>query len=206
MNARDRLRPALPLLLLCACLPKSSNLEEQLDREVRALQIRTRALEAQLQTCATDQGGGLIYPELLQVFAGTEVQVEREAGRAVLVVPADLVFAPGTETLRDEGTMVLDLLGTALQLHPALEVWVVGHNDDALTAAARKRYADPMGISLARARAFAAALTERFGVDAERFTVAGRGEADPVADNDTPQGRAQNRRIVVVIGPQEKYR
>lgn len=200
------LLPTLIAALLTGCLPKTTDLEEQLDREVRAMQIRTRSLEAQVASCATDGATSTIYAELIQVYAGTEVQVEREGGRAVVVIPTDVVFAPSSDTLRTEAAMVVDLLGTALQLHPELGVWVIGHSDDALTPAAKKRYGDTWGFSVARARSFADALTAGFGVAPERMTIAGRGDLDPIADNDTPQGRAQNRRLVVVIGTAEKYR
>lgn len=200
------LRVACFAALLTGCLPKATDLEEQLDREVRALQIRTRTLEALVASCPTDGAASTIYAELIQVYAGTEVQVEREQGRAVVVIPGDVVFAPSSDTLRAEAAMVLDLLGTALQLHPELGVWVIGHSDDNLTPAAKKKYGDAMTFSLARARSFAGALADGFGVDPKRMTIAGRGELDPIADNDTPQGRAQNRRLVVVVGTAEKYR
>jgi flagellar motor protein MotB len=207
---RDVVSPPLRLCVLAAlltgCLPKTTDLEEQLDREVRALQIRTRSLEAQVASCATEGAASTIYAELIQVYSGTEVQVEREQGRAVVVIPGDVIFTPSSESLREEAAMVLDLLGTALQLHPDLGVWVIGHSDDNLTPAAKKKYGDTMAFSLARARTFADALADRFGVDPKRMTIAGRGDLDPIADNDTPQGRAQNRRLVVVVGTAEKYR
>ena len=103
--------------------------------------------------------------------------------------------------------MVSDLLATALKLHADSQVWIVGHtDDDALGGTLKRRFGDNWGLSTARAQAFMRVLVDRFGVDERRFTVSGRGPSHPIATNDTPEGRARNRRLVVVVGPPEDYR
>ena len=96
--------------------------------------------------------------------------------------------------------MVPDLLATALGLHPELEVQIIAHTDDVeLSGAARKKYGSLWGLSLAQSTGFMVALVE-LGVPESRFTLSARGGQEPIAESDTPEGRAQNRRLVMVIG------
>ncbi len=173
----------------------------QLDAEVRAGRQRVQLLEARLADCPEPAGLEPLHTELLQVFGGTEVRVSREGGLPVLRIPADVLFAAGETSLRGEAAMVVDLLATALDRYADAPVLLVGHTDDApLHGRAIEAYGDQRGLSLAMADALADALTLRHGVAAARFTVAGRGAAAPLAANDTPEARAQNRRVVVVLG------
>ncbi len=200
---------ALAALLLAGCLHPAADadLVHQLDREVLALRERNRLLEEQAADCGQGGPPPPIYPELVQVFRDTEVRVAREGQRVAVTIPGGLLFAPGGTTVREEAGMVLDLLATALQLHPDQHVWVVGHTDgEPLSGSLRRRYGTNWELSAARAAAFMHALVEEHGIAEDRFTIAGLGATRPVADNDTPEGRAQNRRIVVVIGPPEDWR
>ena len=201
----------LSLVLWAALLgcPKAADRElvHQLDREILALRERNEALKTQLQSCSAGELDTELYAQLNQVFSGTEVQVGRAGVRAVVTIPGELLFAPGSVEVREEARMVLDLLGIALRLHGDTHVWVVAHTDDeALSGALKRRFLDNWGLSTARSRAIMLKLSEDFGVEAERFTIAGRGSSEPVAENDTPEGRAKNRRVVVVIGAPDATR
>lgn len=195
-------------LLLGGCVPATydRDLVTQLDREILALKQRTEVLQDQVKNCA-DAGGeaGPIYTELVQVFSGTEVKVLRSGVRTVVVVPSDQLFSPGETVVRDEAMMVPDMLATALGLHPELSVQVVAHTDNVeLSGADKRRYLSLWGLSMAQATGFMVALVQ-LGVDESRFTISGRGGQEPVAESDTPEGRAQNRRIVVIIGPSHDW-
>ncbi len=204
------MKRVLALLLagvgLTAC-PKTSDtdLVHQLDREVLALKERNKALQGQLDHCSEGELDTELYAQLNQVFSGTEVQVGRQGSRAMVVIPGELLFSPGSTKVREESKMVLDLLATALQIHEDAQVWVIGHtDDDPLTGSLRRRYGDNWGLSTARAHAFMQVLVSDFDIASDRFTIAGRGPSEPLASNDTPEGRALNRRIVVVVGPPEE--
>jgi len=186
---------------------RDSDLVHQLDREIIALREKNQVLLDQLASCSEGELDTELYAQLNQVFSGTEVQVSRQGSRSIVTIPGELLFAPGSTEVREESAMVTDLLATALKLNPEMQIWIIGYtDDDALSGTLRRRYGDNWGLSTARAGAFKDVLAGRFGVAQDRFTIAGRGASHPVASNDTPEGRAQNRRIVVVIGPPEDYR
>jgi uncharacterized repeat protein (TIGR01451 family) len=77
---------------------------------------------------------------------------------------------------------------------------VVGYTDDQrIRAGKRAPFADNQALSLARAQTVARTLAELLHLAPERSSCEGRGEADPVASNATPEGRAQNRRVEVTV-------
>lgn len=193
----------LALALLAGCVkPGGSDLVGQLDREIIALRARNQLLEDQLQSCSEGELDTEIYAELTQVFTGSEVTVAREGARAIVVIPGSLLFSPGSTTVREEALMILDLFSVALRLHKEMHVWIIGHTDDEpLTGTLKRRFGDNWGLSTARARSFMGTLVDDFGIESSRFTIAGQGQTQPIATNDTPEGRARNRRIVLVIGP-----
>lgn len=61
------------------------------------------------------------------------------------------------------------------------------------------RFRSNWELSCARGIALLDAMTERFALDRERFSVVGRADTMPVASNDTPEGRARNRRVDLII-------
>ena len=101
-----------------------------------------------------------------------------------------ILFAFNSDALLPESTPVLaDMVGT-LESHPELAIVIEGHTDSVGEDAYN------LELSERRAASVVAYLEER-GIDAARLQAVGKGEADPVADNATPAGRQQNRRVVV---------
>ena len=115
----------------------------------------------------------------------------------LLTVPAEILFDVDVASLRPDAAATLDSLVEVVEFHGAAPLAVTGHTDSDGTDA----YNDD--LSLRRARAVADHLTAS-GVDAERIRTSGRSEQEPVAPNDTEQGRQQNRRVeLLLIGVDE---
>jgi len=177
-----------------------------LDREVAALKARNSTLQTQAEDCGVGEVGSLLYTQFVQVYSGTEVEVDRDGAHTVLRIPGGLLFSPGSTRIRMEARMVLDMLATGLASHPDTHVRVIGHTDDRpITGNMRRRHATNWHLSTARAIAFMQTLTQDFGVDPSRFSIGGRGSVAPREDNGTPEGRQANRRIVVVVGPRAEW-
>ncbi|MCL4111270.1 UNVERIFIED_CONTAM: hypothetical protein GTU68_061801 [Idotea baltica] len=102
------------------------------------------------------------------------------------------MFATNSTELSTDGKIALQPLVEVLKAHPQSTVVVVGHTDS--TGAAEYN----MMVSKKRAAAVAAHIEEQ-GVAADRITATGEGEENPVASNDTAEGRAQNRRVDATI-------
>lgn len=104
-------------------------------------------------------------------------------------------FAAGEAAISREATDLIDALAESFKDSNAL-VRVEGHTDS--TPISTERYPSNWELSTARASAVLMRLIER-GVKPARLSAAGYGGEQPVADNATPEGRAANRRVDVVI-------
>jgi chemotaxis protein MotB len=122
--------------------------------------------------------------------------------RTLLTMASDLAFASGSYTLTHAGRAKLNALLPQLQsgLGPNDKLVVYGYTDDRPISAALKRkgIVDNLDLSSRRADAVVRYLTSK-GVNPNIISAKGRGDTHPVAPNDTPKNRAQNRRIEVVV-------
>lgn len=116
-------------------------------------------------------------------------------GRIHITVPSDLSFALNQADVGPDFDPVLDALADSLRQHPGAMVHIVGHTDSSGRAASN------LALSLRRAESTRDALIAR-QVGAERLSVAGMGQDEPIADNRSAQGRAMNRRVEIFITPQ----
>ncbi|MBC7133156.1 MAG: OmpA family protein [Roseovarius sp.] len=125
---------------------------------------------------------------------GNEVGVVNTGDRLIVTMPQDILFATDSFTvapgLRDD----LFTVARSLQKYPDTTVQVVGHTDSTGSASYNQT------LSERRAAAVTDVLLQG-GVPAARLRSIGRGEDQPVASNLTPEGRAQNRRVEIVILP-----
>lgn len=103
-----------------------------------------------------------------------------------------ILFDTDKADLKPESTPTLAEVAKLLEADPAMAVLVVGHTD------AKGDYGHNLDLSERRAQAVKAALTKTYGIDAGRLTAAGAGMMAPVASNDSDEGRAKNRRVVLV--------
>ncbi|PXW93428.1 outer membrane protein OmpA-like peptidoglycan-associated protein [Sphaerotilus hippei] len=123
--------------------------------------------------------------------AGTGIEVGRTADNQLKVnVPSDFSFDVGRAAIRPDMRPVLDEIGR--NLDPKVRVTIVGHTDSTGSDAIN----DP--LSLDRAEAVRDYLAGR-GVSASRVTVQGQGARQPRASNATEAGRAQNRRVEILL-------
>ena len=113
---------------------------------------------------------------------------------------ADLDFRSGNYTLNKAGQKELDQVVPQIQGMPEAKVVVYGYTDDRPVGAALKKrgIVDNLDLSTKRANEVVRYLISK-GIDANILSAKGRGDTHPVALNDTAKGRAQNRRIEVVV-------
>jgi OmpA-OmpF porin, OOP family len=113
-------------------------------------------------------------------------QVIMSAGR---YVTQGILFDVNSDRLKPESAPVIQSIAKGLEANSTLRVQIEGHTDSTGNAAAN------MDLSKRRAEAVKAVLATQFKIDAGRMTTAGLGASKPIASNDTPQGRAENRRV-----------
>ena len=110
-----------------------------------------------------------------------------------------ILFPEGGWELKPDGKATLAKLAPVLKTLTGQTIQVKGYTDNLpIGPELRQRFPTNLELSKARAQSVADELVAQ-GVPASMISVAGFGEADPVASNDTPQGRAKNRRVVMDI-------
>lgn len=167
----------------------------QLDDEIIALRQRVFLLE---KHCGSDQTPPAIYPELSQVFAGSPITIARQGARALVTLRADDLYSRDSLNVREEAQPWLDLLATALTVNPETNLVIVGHTDGTpAPTLLRTRYPTAWEWGMAEATGVGEQLIRHYGIQPGRITIGSRGPWDPLASNDTPEGRAINRRVVI---------
>lgn len=123
------------------------------------------------------------------------VQVSEQSDGALKVnLPASVSFASGSASIDTRLHPTLDKLAATLNQYPASTITVTGHTDSL------GGVQENLDLSRRRASAVADYLIQH-NVQRNRIVTNGRGEAEPVADNSTEAGRAQNRRVEMLIRP-----
>jgi outer membrane protein OmpA-like peptidoglycan-associated protein len=119
--------------------------------------------------------------------------VRQDERGTVIIMSGALLFPSGKSELSDTAEQHLDQVAEALKKQPENRKFrIEGYTD----ASGSER--QNMTLSTNRARAVADYLEDE-GIDEDRLTAKGYGEANPIADNDNDEGRASNRRIEIVI-------
>jgi chemotaxis protein MotB len=131
------------------------------------------------------------------VDAGT-IQVEFRKGRLVVKLASSILFDSGKTELKAEGQTALSSLATALKSLNDREFLVAGHTDNVPIKTAK--FKNNWDLSTARAVEVVQYLITQ-GMTSSNIGAAGYGENDPVADNANEDGKAQNRRIEVILMP-----
>jgi outer membrane protein OmpA-like peptidoglycan-associated protein len=112
-----------------------------------------------------------------------------EEGR---VATQGILFATNSDRIRPESTPTLEEIGKMLRDYPELRIGIEGHTDGDGEEAYNQQ------LSERRAAAVEAFLVEEYGIREDRLQTAGFGESRPVADNSSPEGKQQNRRVELV--------
>ena len=107
------------------------------------------------------------------------------------IISYDITFDVGKATLKPESDKEIARIVALMIDDPSLEYEVQGHTDNTGNAASNLK------LSQKRAQAVVDRMV-KLGVPKERLTAVGKGQDEPIADNDTEEGRAQNRRVVFV--------
>ena len=174
---------------------------EKLSKTKELLSEHLRKREAEVAELAktTATYRGLVNDLEAEVSSG-QIQIEQLREGIRLNLPQDILFRSGATNLEGSGVAVLRKVSKKLTSIPH-RIEVQGHTDDVpLSPALARRLGTNWELAAARA-ASVVRLFQQEGVDPKRMTAVSYGEFAPVASNDTPEGRAYNRRIDIRLIP-----
>jgi len=185
---------------------EASDAAQKMSQELANVQTELSSARSQLQSQAevarqqSDQLATLQKQasEMLQeTIANGAVAVEPQPHGVLLRIGGSVLFGGGQATIRSAGHATLDDIAEFLQRYPDYPVRVEGYTDS-LPVSSDSRWASNWELSTARAAA-AVRYLESKGVDVNRMSAGGYAEYRPLADNETREGRAKNRRIEIVL-------
>jgi chemotaxis protein MotB len=178
LKRKVMLFPFLAPALLSACVSQSKY--DELQAQYRQLQQQNSALTAQA--------------------AADKTQICRLSGAIKYTVNSDLLFTSGGWDMNERGKQIIANMAAKLAPTQQNKVLVSGYTDNKPVGAAlaRQGVTSNQDLSQKRAENVMAFLISR-GVKPDMISAKGFGDADPVASNDTPQGRAQNRRVELSV-------
>ncbi|MHB1688703.1 MAG: OmpA family protein [Ignavibacteriaceae bacterium] len=135
--------------------------------------------------------------EMKNDIAGAKI--ERVGEGIKITFDSGILFATNSSTLEPQGKTNINKLAVILNKYPDTHILVTGYTDNTGSQEYNQR------LSERRAKTVSD-YTEMQGVSSSRFSVVGLGESDPVASNDTPEGKRMNRRVEIAVFANDKLK
>lgn len=201
---------ATAFLFLTGCVTESSYnkvVEErnQLREQNTALEddtidLSTEIMLRDLEVAQLEREQQELTDEVTRWAVRGAIKMQMLADGLHLILPHDVLFASGTTTLSDEGHELIVELVQEINQQP-YQIAVLGFTDNVpVGPTLAERY--PSNWELAGARAASVVrVMEEEGIPANQLVAISRGETEPIASNDTAEGRSENRRIDVRLRP-----
>jgi len=131
-----------------------------------------------------------------------EVQISELKGKLTVNVVDKILFDSGKADLKPAGLKVLQQIGDILKSAVDKNIQIEGHTDNVpISGTLAEKFPSNWELSTARATTVLHFLQSNAGIPGERLAAVGYGEYQPLSSNSTPEGRAQNRRIQIVLTP-----
>ena len=136
----------------------------------------------------------------LNSFEGKGLTVQQKNGKVYVSMENKLLFSSGSWAVGAEGRRAVVEVGKVLAANPDISVLIEGHTDDDAYGGTGP-IADNWDLSTKRATVIVNILGENKSINKQNLTAAGRSEYAPLASNSTPDGKAKNRRIEIILTP-----
>jgi len=168
------------------------------DRDALARQIEQKESEIAKLKATYDS----LQEKMKAEIKKGEIRLSQVGGRIRVDLIDKILFDSGSADLSKRGEEVLGRIGSVLTNVEDKQIQISGHTDDSpISDRLKEKFATNWELSVARAVTVVRFLSEHAKVAASRMVAAGYGQFHPIASNANPQGRAQNRRIEILLTP-----
>lgn len=137
--------------------------------------------------------------DALMGFGSDELSVKLKDGKVYVAMSDKLLFESGSARVDKRGKEALAKLAEVLNKQNDIDVYIEGHTDNKPINTVQ--FKDNWDLSVVRATSVVRILTKEYGVSPLQIQPSGRGEYMPVANNETAEGRAKNRRTEIIMAP-----
>lgn len=185
-----------------ALLDKVDILEAETTRLEKELEREKIAREARLAKVSNTYNE--LVKNLEQELERGELTIKQLKNKLSVNMVGQILFASGTADLTTDGKRVLKQVGTSLKKIADKRICVEGHTDNVpIKPSMHEVFPSNWELAAMRAANVVHFLQDEVGISGERLEIRAMGEYQPVADNSTAEGRAQNRRIEIVLTEME---
>ena len=204
-------RVLLSILLLASFLPgccgkylrKIEDQEKLLSVKQSTIhELETKQKELQAKLRKDDALMNKLQEEIGTLEDNNKILVQRIKDKLFITLQNAILFSSGSANLSDQGLKTLKTICQVLEKYPDRPICIEGHTDNlpiALTS--KEKYATNWELSIARAIQVMNYMVGQFKIKQELLSVKGHGPFKPIASNDTAEGRAENRRVVIEVSP-----
>ncbi len=176
---------------------------DELNEKERLLQEREKALNELQQVIARQDSITKRLDDILRNallgFQTDELSVEIKNGKVYVSMSDKLLFKSGSASVETKGKEAIKVLADVLSKNQDIDILIEGHTDNIPIRTAV--YRDNWDLSVGRATSIVRILIDDYKIDPKRLTASGKGEFSPRALNDSPEGRASNRRTEIILSP-----
>jgi len=141
-----------------------------------------------------------IVKRALLSFNSEELTVEMKNGKVYVSLSDKLLFKSGSADIEEKGQEAIKKLADVLNKNPEIDVLIEGHTDN-VPLRSSVNFKDNWELSTGRATNIVRIISDVSKVNPKRLTAAGRSEYMPKVSNDSPEGRAKNRRTEIILTP-----
>jgi chemotaxis protein MotB len=187
--------------------------KQSAETEIASLNDRLAQMQKQAAEIATQKDEEInrlkgTYESLVKDLKGEiekgEIKVTQIRDRLTVNLVEKILFDSGKAEVKTQGKEVLKKVGNILKDVKDKDIRIEGYTDNVpIGGALRQKFPTNWELSTQRATNVLRFLQDEAGVDGARLAAVGYGEFRPLAGNDTPEGKAQNRRIEIVLVPSD---
>lgn len=173
---------------------------EELQTSLKAKEKRVNELQAVLNS--KDSAVKALKSKITQALLSYKdkgLTIEVKNGKVYVSMDEKLLFGSGSIVVDKKGQEALLEFAKAIKDQPDVNIMIEGHTDNVPIKSGQIK--DNWDLSVLRATSIVRILTEDGKVDPTRIIASGRGEFQPIADNDSKESRAKNRRTEIVLTP-----
>jgi chemotaxis protein MotB len=184
---------------------KISGLEEQINLLTFELEARVAEVSQEKEDEISRLKGTYetLMADMKEEIEQGQIKITQLADRLSVSMVDKILFPSGEAEITPEGLEILDRVGKVLKNTEGKIIRVEGHTDNVpIHPNLQKKFPTNWELSAARATNVVRFLQDKVGIKGTRLQVIGMSQYSPVADNKTPEGRSQNRRIEITLLPE----
>jgi chemotaxis protein MotB len=174
----------------------------QKDMRIAELEARLDGMEEDLQS--EQARANKLNSELERALADYQrkekLWLEQKESESIITLPDAVLFPSGSREISKEGQDIIGRIAGVVSKYTDRDILIEGHTDNVpIGRVIKEKYPSNWELSTHRACAVLQVLRWKHNINAAGLAAVGYGEFRPIAENTTPEGRAKNRRVVIVI-------